>query len=378
MSVPSSPGPLNRYRALVEAERLDHDAAQEAVAGRLEHCYQSLIAKHHRRWWRGRRSRQLVPGLYVHGSVGRGKTLLMDLMASSLSENEIPVWRTHFHRFMDDTHRRLGQIGGRSDPLRLIGRRLASRFRVLCLDEFQVSDIGDAMILGELLAALFDRGMTLVTTSNTEPDDLYADGLQRQRFLPAIAALKRHCQVVPLDAREDYRLRELIRHPVYHFPDNDTSERALLEEFEVLSSGESVSTSPLSVRGHAITPRRRAGSVVWFDFATLCEGPRSSADYIELARRFGTLFLSAVPQMDETSNDPCRRFIHLIDECYDRSVKLILSAAVPLSELYVGRRLAEPFERTRSRLTEMQSRDYLARARTEASSTNPRSSDICN
>lgn len=362
MSVSPSPGTLARYRSLVEAGRLQHDPAQEDIARLLDRCQDRLIDEHHRPWWKRGRAREAVPGLYLFGGVGRGKTLLMDLLAASLSENEVPIERTHFHRFMDDIHTQLGQLSGQRDPLRQIGRRMAAQARVLCLDEFQVSDIGDAMILGELLQALFDRGMTLVTTSNTEPDDLYADGLQRQRFIPAIEALKRHCQVVALESGEDFRLRELIRHPVYYQPDDQDSERQMLEEFNGLSSGETVTSAPLSIRGHAIQPRRRAGSVAWFDFATLCEGPRSSADYIELARRFSTLLISAVPRMDDTSNDPARRFIHLIDECYDRSVKIVLSAAVPLGELYAGRRLAGPFERTRSRLTEMQSQEYLARA----------------
>lgn len=366
MSAPPAPGPLTRYRALVDAGRIQHDPAQERIALVLQRCHERLVAEHGRPWWQRLRSRPAVPGVYLHGGVGRGKTLLMDLLASHLSESGVAVRRTHFHRFMDDVHGQLGDLGGQRDPLRRIGRRMAAQVRVLCLDEFQVSDIGDAMILGELLRALFDRRLTLVTTSNTPPDALYADGLQRERFRPAIEALETHCQVVALDAREDYRLRELIRHPVYYQPDNEDSERQLLEEFEGLAGGESVSAAPLSIRGYSLKPLRRAGSVVWFDFATLCAGPRASADYIELARRFSTLFISAVPRMDDATNDPARRFIHLVDECYDRSVKLILAAAVPLGELYVGRRLAGPFERTRSRLIEMQSRDYLARAHSPA------------
>ena len=364
MSAPSASGPLSRYRALVEEGRLQPDPAQERIAGLLQRCHDRLAADHRRPWWQRLRPRAAIPGIYLHGGVGRGKTLLMNLFAAGLADSAIPVWRTHFHRFMDDIHGQLGQLGGRRDPLRLIGRRMAARVRVLCLDEFQVSDIGDAMILGELLNTLFERRLTLITTSNTAPDDLYADGLQRERFLPAIDALKTHCRVRPMEGREDYRLRELSRHPVYYHPDNADSEKQLLAEFDALARGEVVSTSPLTIRGRTVEPRRRAGSIVWFDFDTLCAGPRSSADYIELARCFSTVFISAVPRMDDSTNDPARRFIHLVDECYDRSVKLVLLAAVPLAELYVGQRLAGPFERTRSRLTEMQSRDYLARAHT--------------
>lgn len=218
------------------------------------------------------------------------------------------------------------------------------------------------MILGELLRQLDKRQVILITTSNTIPDNLYADGLQRARFLPAIERIKSGCDVINLDAREDYRLRELSRHPVYHFPEDETSRADLAAEFRALAAGEQISDKPLTVRGRSLQPIQRAGSVAWFDFATLCDGPRASADYIELARRFSTLIISEVPQLDETDNDAARRFVHLVDECYDRQVKLVIAAAVAPQSLYTGRRLAGPFERTSSRLIEMQSHDYLARA----------------
>lgn len=285
--------------------------------------------------------------------------MLMDLLAESLEETGQAVWRIHFHRFMDHIHARLHELSMRKDPLDLVADQIAGKARVLCFDEFHVSDIADAMMLGELLKGLFERRVTLVATSNTEPDQLYADGLQRARFLPAIEAIKLHCHIHELAANVDYRLRELIRHPIYYCPDDAEARKDLAAEFQALAAGERISQAALDIRGHRIQPIKRAGSVAWFDFATLCQGPRASGDYIELAQRFGTLFVSEVPEMDEGDNDAARRFIHLVDECYDRAVKLIISAAVPPQLLYTGKRLAAPFERTISRLIEMQSRDYL-------------------
>ncbi len=352
-------GPRARYQRLLESRQLTPDPAQAAVLEQLQHRFELLLQRRRRRWLR-RRERLPQAGLYIHGQVGRGKTMLMDLFATSLSQAGVSVWRIHFHRFMDEIHARLKADGRHQDPLRRVAADIARVTRVLCLDEFHVSDIGDAMILGELLIQLFAREVVLVTTSNTEPDKLYADGLQRARFLPAIAAIRAHCEVIDLAAEDDYRLRELVRHPVYYCPNNDAARAQLGREFQALAAGEVVSDQSLDLRGHLIKPCCRAGTVAWFDFATLCEGPRASADYIELARRFGTLIISEVRQMSDGDNDAARRFIHLVDECYDRAVKLIITANVPPEALYTGKRLAAPFERTASRLIEMQSRDYLA------------------
>lgn len=353
-------GPARSLAGLVAAGRLQPDPAQARLAATLQELHERLISGQRRWRWPWSRA-DAVDGLYVHGRVGRGKTLLMDLFAASQGAAGVAVRRVHFHRFMDDAHAALRRFGNARDPLARVAREIAGETRVLCFDEFHVGDIGDAMILGGLLAGLFDRRVTLVATSNTAPDDLYAGGLQRVRFLPAIDRLKRHCRVYSLDAEQDYRLRTLSRHPVYHTPLDAGTEAALAEEFEALAGGESVATTPLELRGRKLAPCRRAGSVVWLDFATLCEGPRASADYIELARRFSTLVVSGVPVLDDTDNDAARRFIHLVDECYDRDVKLIVSAQVPAERLYTGRRLAGPFERTVSRLIEMQGGDYLAR-----------------
>ncbi|QOC22207.1 cell division protein ZapE [Wenzhouxiangella sp. AB-CW3] len=353
-------GPLPRYRKLCEREQLKADPAQRQIVEALQATFERLGNKRASLVERWQKRYPAVPGIYLHGQVGRGKTMLMDLLAESLAESGIPVERIHFHRFMDQTHERLKHLREKGEPLVRLGREIAARTRVLCFDEFHVGDIGDAMILAGLLETLFERGVTLVATSNAAPDDLYAGGLQRERFVPAIEAIKAHCDVICLDSREDYRLRELVRHPTYLHPADEAARRELAGEFEALAAGERVSTAPLDIRGRELQPLRRAGSVVWFDFATLCQGPRASADYIELCKRFGTLIVSDVAQMQENDNNTARRFIHLVDECYDRSVKLIVSAAVAPTELYTGSKLTAPFERTVSRLIEMQSRDYLA------------------
>ncbi len=357
-------GPLPRWRALIESGELLPDPQQQRVVERLQSLHEHLTDSGPglvgRLLGRLRGRPVAVTGLYLHGPVGRGKTMLMDLLVESLAAEDVAVERLHFHRFMDRVHRRLKELEGRRDPLKAIAREMTTRYRVLCFDEFHVSDIGDAMILGELLQALFERGLTLVATSNTVPDELYSDGLQRARFVPAIEAIQAHCESVALDAEEDYRLRELIRHPTWLYPQNAANVAELGEEFRSLAAGESVSEAPLRIRGRDVQPCRRAGSVAWFDFDTLCRGHRSSADYIELSRRFSTLIVQGVPAMDDDDANAVRRFIHLVDECYDRAVKLIIVAAVPIAEAYSGSRLTQPFERTVSRLIEMQSRDYLA------------------
>ena len=355
-------GPLVRWQTLIDSARLQEDDRQRLAVERLQDLFERLLAPRPRMFTRLRRrgDRAQVKGIYLHGAVGRGKTMLMDLFADSLREAGIAVDRLHFHRFMDQTHQRLKALEGRRDPLKHIASETVAQYRVLCFDEFHVSDIGDAMVLGELLKALFERGLTMVATSNTAPEMLYAEGLQRARFLPAIEAIETHCEVFKLDAEEDYRLRELIRHPTWLAPQSAQSLDELADEFRALATGESVSSAPLKIRGRDIRPLKRAGSVAWFDFDTLCRGHRSSNDYIDLSRRFSTLIVQDVPDLDDTDSNAVRRFIHLVDECYDRSVKLIIAAAAPIVDIYQGRSLAQPFERTVSRLIEMQSRDYLA------------------
>jgi len=360
LSAETPAGPGSRYSDLLAAGQLIPDPEQRAIVDRMQALFERIDRRPTGWIDRLRKRHPPVRGLYLHGGVGRGKTLLMDLLAQSLSDPRSKGWRIHFHRFMAFVHDGLRHHHG-EDPLSPIARRIGGRARVLCFDEFHVSDIADAMILGGLLQRLFARGVTLVATSNTAPDDLYADGLQRERFLPAIEAIKQHCDVVRFGDGEDFRLRELSRHRVYRHPVNTENRSELEAEFRALAAGEDRSSEPLNVRQRRIRPLYRAGSVVWFDFDTLCRGPRASEDYIELARRFGTLIVSDVPQLDASDDNAARRFIHLVDECYDRAVKLIVLAAAPPQSLYCGTRLSASFERTTSRLIEMQSHDYLAR-----------------
>jgi len=349
-------GPAARYQNLVDAGKLQFDDRQARVAEALKQCREALL-KHSGGWFR---RPQRVPGVYIHGGVGTGKTLLMDLFVQALAEDGVSVERAHFHRFMDDVHTRLKKLGNRSSPLSAIAAAQRKRARVLCFDEFHVEDIADAMLLGELSGQWFERGVTLVATSNQAPDQLYADGLQRQRFEPAIENLEANCRVIELDAAEDFRLRELERHPTWYVPASEENERRLRAEFDALCPDQRVSTQNLRIRGRDMPIQRRSGSLLWSAFADLCEGPRAASDYIELAWRFSTLMVSNIPVLDDEHNNAARRFIHLIDECYDRAVKLIATAEAPIEEIYTGKRLAGPFQRTVSRLVEMQSKDYLS------------------
>lgn len=349
-------GPAGRYQALVDAGKLEFDARQAYVAEALQHCHETLLRRS-AGWFR--RS-QRVPGVYIHGGVGTGKTLLMDLFVQALKAVGISVERAHFHRFMDDVHARLKRLGKQSSPLASIAADQRKRARVLCFDEFHVEDIADAMLLGELSGQWFELGVTLVATSNQAPDQLYAEGLQRQRFEPAIGNLEANCRVVELDAAMDFRLRELERHPTWYVPASAQNERLLTNEFDALCPDQPIMTEKLTVRGRQLPIKRRSGSLLWADFADLCEGPRSVSDYIDLAYRFSTLIVSNIPAMDDEHNNAARRFIHLVDECYDRAVKLIASADAPIEQLYTGKRLEGPFQRTISRLVEMQSKEYLS------------------
>ena len=301
------------YEESLRREGHVEDPAQLDVITRFEELQARIAAQRPRKG--GLRTmffrsepRETLPGLYIWGGVGRGKTFLMDLFFESLDIEEKK--RIHFHRMMHDVHERMKTLSFVENPLDKIAASIARQTRVLCFDEFFVSDIGDAMILGGLLQGLFKRGVTLVTTSNSKPDDLYKDGLQRQRFLPAIKLLNEHTNVVNMDGGTDYR--------------------------------------------------RCAKGVAWFRFSDICDGPRSQADYIEIARWYPSVIISGVPQFDAAKDDQARRFISLVDEFYDRRVKLILSADVGVQALYQGSRLAYAFERTISRLIEMQSNEYLA------------------
>lgn len=353
------------YRESLRRHGYQPDAAQEFAVARLDDLRRRLAGAHAQAggWLRlfGRLTRRdavTVRGMYLWGGVGRGKTFLMDLFHASL---EVPARRHHFHRFMKDVHGRLGQLRDVENPLARVAAEIAAETRVLCLDELFVSDIADAMLLGGLFAGLDAEGVTLVFTSNAPPGQLYRDGLQRSRFLPAIALIERCTEVVNVDAGNDYRLRQLERAPLYLDGNDPVAEASLALRFEQLADEPGDSGGTVVVEGRAISARRRSTGVVWFDFAAICGGPRSASDYVELARDFHTVFVSGVPVFHDGDNDAARRFIALVDEFYDRNVKLVLSAAAAPEALYRGERLAFEFERTRSRLAEMQAHEYLAR-----------------
>jgi cell division protein ZapE len=302
-----------------------------------------------------------VPGLYLWGGVGRGKTYLMDWFVQDL---ELPgKRRIHFHHFMRDVHDRMSRLPKQPDPLEVIARGLCEEVRVLCLDEFLVTDIADAMLLHGLLNALFARGLTLVTTANTRPDDLYRNGLQRGSFLPAIDLLKRHTRVFELDGGNDYRLRALTRSGVFFVVDDkgwEETERGLADYFDRLTGGHGDGSDTFSVNGRTFPVRRQGADVIWFNFDALCGSARSAADYIEIAREFHTVLLSGVPVLGPEHEAAARRFLHLVDEFYDQRVKLILSTAAPIDRLYSGGLIDFAHERLLSRLMEMQSETYLA------------------
>jgi cell division protein ZapE len=296
-------------------------------------------------------------GVYMYGGVGRGKSFLMDCFFQSVPL--VRKTRLHFHEFMREVHRELQELRGTPDPLDELGRRMARRFRLICFDEFHVADVTDAMILHRLLSALFANRVSIVTTSNFHPDELYPNGLHRDRILPAIELLKQQLEVINVDAGTDYRQRTLGSVTLSHTPLGPEADAAMTETFERLA--ETRDESPLlHIEHRELHARRRAGGVVWFDFKELCGGPRSQNDYLELATQFHTVLLSGVPQMSPRHASEARRFTWLVDVMYDRRVKLIMSAEVPPELLYAEGPLAHEFPRTVSRLSEMQSADFLA------------------
>ena len=334
------------------------DPAQERASRAFQRLHEELV-RSTGLWHRLLARRRPVCGIYLWGGVGRGKSFLMDAFFQICPITE--KRRHHFHRFMQATHHQLRELQGQAEPLQLIARGIAEQTRLLCLDEFHVTDIGDAMLMRGLLEGLFGMGVALVTTSNEHPDALYAHGLQRAQFLPAIDLLKAHTEIVALDGDQDYRLRALERAGVYHFPLDATANNALKEAFEEVAGEQGDADAVLEVEDRAIRARRLAPGTAWFDFAELCHGPRGTADYIELARRYHTLLLWGVPRFGSGMGEAMRRFTWLVDEFYDRNVKLIVAAEAPVTELFAGVALTSELERTRSRLTEMQTAHYLTR-----------------
>ena len=364
--------PTERYRADVASGKIKRDPEQARVIEILSGLFDDLqkrVEPHQQSWLqrltsavreRGNPPAQLR-GIYLWGGVGRGKTYLMDLFFTSV---EAPLKiRTNFHRFMQDIHSRLADLQGMIDPLEAIADELAERATLICFDEFYVSDIGDAMLLGRLLTALLDRSVVFVATSNVPPEGLYKNGLQRDKFLPAIAAIKSHNKIIKVDSAQDYRLERLSLAELYLSPLSPTVEEKLRTSFcGLVNDTEAIQENVvLTLLGRELKTILLAEDLVWFTFEELCGGARSAFDYVELAKLFRTVFLSGVPILEEEINDSARRFISLVDELYDRRVQLIMAAEVDVVCLYRGQSLAFEFERTRSRLMEMRSLEYLGR-----------------
>jgi cell division protein ZapE len=359
--VASHSGALSAYLSPVLEQRgIVLDPSQLAALARLSHLYDEFAA-----FVRARRSllrRWFNPpipprGVYLWGGVGRGKSFLMDAFYAAVPLRR--KTRVHFHAFMKSVHDELRTLKHAVDPLAAVAGRIARRHRLVCFDEFHVSDVADAMILGRLLGALFKNGVVFVMTSNYHPDDLYPNGLQRQNLLPTIALLKEWLDVIEIDGGTDYRLRELEQLSCYYVGPAGAADAELSALFDRMRAGPDENPR-LTIEARGLKAKRRAGGVVWFSFATLCEGPRSQLDYLELARRFAVVIVSDVPRLSADMSNAARRFTWLVDVLYDHRVKLLLSAAVPVAQLYVEGPNSQDFARTVSRLTEMRTREYMA------------------
>ena len=356
----SNLSPRQRYEQDLARSGFVADASQAAAVDALDKVQRALLANPpKKRLLSDRLNWPKVEGLYMWGGVGRGKTHLMDAFYDSLPFPH--KQRTHFHRFMLEVHERRRHFSHKRDPLKLVALEISHQVRVLCFDEFYVSDIADAMILGKLTEYLFDEGVTLVATSNCAPDELYKDGLQRQNFVPAIERLKQSLKVLNVDGGVDYRLRALTRVQLYLDSSDAEAEAKLAQWFGEIAPEPGIENVTLQIQGRPVKARRRADGVAWFDFSELCESARAAADYIQLAREYHAVILSRVPQLSFEHEDSARRFINLVDEFYDRGVKLLIAAAVPQEQLYTGKKLRFEFKRTQSRLREMQSQEYLAK-----------------
>lgn len=352
--------PLDYYRQQCKENVIFEDPQQLSALENLQRVYNNLITENQRRssLFSFLRKPKLIEGIYLWGGVGIGKTLLMDCFYKCLPfQNKM---RMHFHQFMRLIHNELVKYQGKSDPLQLVASDIASKAIVLCFDELFVSDITDAMLLGKLFEALFNRGVCLIATSNAQPDDLYKHGLQRSQFLPAIELLKKNTKVIHIPTVIDYRLRHLKEAGVFYTPLNEESAENMEKTFGILTEGQTISTDPIQIFDRPIKIKKQAGNAVWFEFADICSVPRSQKDYLAISEKYRTVFISNIPIIEANAKDMICLFISLVDVFYDAGVRLVISAAEPVQDIYSRGYMIVEYTRTNSRLLEMQSMDYFA------------------
>lgn len=356
--------PLQYYQQALDAGRIQPDAQQYPVVEKLDILFQELEAREKGKKaslarlcaFLGCRRQKPIKGLYLWGSVGIGKTFLMDCFYHCVT---VPKMRLHFHQFMQRMHEELKAVQGNKNPLEVIAKKISQTTSVICFDEFFVSNIADAMILAELFLHLFKNGVSLVTSSNIPPDLLYFDGLQRERFLPAIALIKQNTSVIHLHSKKDYRQQHIRQTGVFYTPLDENAAQNLENAFTHFSHGAAIEHEPIVICDRPIAIIQRAGSVVWFDFETICGRPRSQLDYLEIAKCYHTVIVQNLRRLESNENDLILSFIYLVDILYDAHCRLILSSAVPMNEIYLAEKTQQPFQRTLSRLIEMQSETYV-------------------
>lgn len=351
--------PLDYYQEQCKLGAIVEDSEQYAVMQQLQRIYLDLLQEHQKR--QGILSifhkSHCVKGLYLWGGVGVGKTFMMDCFYNSFSFPE--KMRMHFYQFMQWVHQKLKKYQGEKDPLQLIAKDISRQAMLLCFDELFVSDITDAMLLGHLFRALFQRGVCLVTTSNIAPDDLYKNGLQREQFLPAIDLLKQNTTVMHIGTSIDYRLRHLKEAGVFYSPLNEAARQNMEKSFDALKGDQPVTTDPVTILQRPINIKKQAGKIIWFDFAEICQVPRSQNDYLAIAEKYHTVFISDIPAIPANAKDTICLFISMVDVFYDARVRLVISSAEPIGEIYSRGYMILEYTRTHSRLLEMQSTDYF-------------------
>lgn len=353
--------PLTWYQVASQQAAFIRDAAQARAIEHLDRLWTELMMfkrKRNRFLGRSLRSPQLPKGLYFYGGVGRGKSFLMDAFYGCLPYRR--KRRVHFHAFMAEIHQRLRGLKSEVNPLKAVAAEIAKETRVLCFDEFHVSDIADAMILGRLLENLFNEGVVLVATSNYAPSELYPQGQNRSSFLPTIALIEEKLTILNVDGGEDYRHRTLTAAEVFYIPANDENERKLADLFTQVTAGQAERSSEIEIHGRMLRCKKRTDKAIWFDFRMLCFGPRSQADYLYLSEHYEMIFVSGIEKLSQAERAEARRLTWLIDVMYDYRVKFCATCDVPVGEIYVEGDFAQEFVRTASRLTEMQSQEYLS------------------